>query len=112
LHPRTAATIALLALAASPGLAAAQAWPATTTSGSRTGVPIVSPTLRMTPARATAQAPARPVLHLRRVPQAVLPPTQMTTASAERFELRPKDEWFDDQGLRFTAGRLAVKQRF
>jgi hypothetical protein len=98
-----AATVASMA-----GPSFAQTWPATVVASSpRMIVPSNAST--STALRALQRHAARP-----RQEQTARPlvTTLMAAASTPKIELRPKDVWVDDQGLRVAPSRIAYKQRF
>lgn len=99
--------VAAAAVVAAPLPAPAQTWPASVVSG----------------APRMAQAPANTLVRVERDPRLLrrqtLPPTEprvkLRLSSADEVpevDVRPKAEWFDDQGLRVSPTRVAFKQRF
>lgn len=96
-------------LVAAPVPALAQAWPATVVAGSQ----------KMAQT-ATAPAPARAIDDARSTRRAADPTharsrLKLTTVDIDEVpevDIRPKDEWLDDQGLRVSPTRVAFKRRF
>jgi hypothetical protein len=99
--------LALSALAAAPFPALAQTWPA--------GVVAGGPRMADAPTRVSVltQKVARAA---RRTPPVALAPAPALRLSTDdevpHVDVRPKDEWRDDEGLRVTPTRVAFKRRF
>jgi hypothetical protein len=102
--PARSALIPLLLLPflGAPALCAAQAWPATTASGAQARPPqasvmnVLTVQASYTTVRPPLKRPAKPV----------------RAAEAPKLEVKAKDAWFDDQGMRFNGKGLTYKQRF
>ncbi len=100
--------VAVAALGSAPLAASAQTWSASTTSGAQKMVAsrAVSPTqpkassLRAADLRRAAGAR---VLNLK---------TSIDIASHPEVDLRPRAEWYDDQGFQLTGKRVGYKRRF
>jgi hypothetical protein len=106
--------VAAAALGAAPLPAFAQNWPATATAAAPamtepTTVAFVQAkpaprpdTLVRTPLRLTEQ----------RVAEVLRSGPSVEDGEVSPVSMRPKDEWFDDEGFRFADKRLAYKRRF
>lgn len=100
--------LSALVAAAAPAAALAQAWPAS--------VVAAGPRMAQAPAQALVRV-ERDARLLRRPHE--VPPTQprlrlsaVDVDEVPDVDIRAKDEWLDDQGLRVSPTRLAFKQRF
>jgi hypothetical protein len=103
-----------LAAASIPASAPAQTWPATVAAGARQMAPRPpSPTLtierNIIVLRPPGTAPTQPG-PARRTAIVVRTPPQVR--DVPEVEVRPKEAWLDDQGLRLTPTRVAFKRRF
>lgn len=107
---RPSKLILIVALAAAPIPALAQAWPTTVVAGGP----------RMAMATNTSQPLARierEARLLRKAPPATQPPlrlklTRVQVDDVPVVEIEPRAEWFDDQGWRVSPTRVAFKRRF
>ena len=108
-------TIGLAVLTAGPVAAFAQARPAAIASGSPAAAPrTVAPRFttierKVVVLRPPGKAPTQPGAARRQVLTFQVP---NRLADIPQVELRPKEAWLDDQGLRMSGTRLAFKQRF
>lgn len=101
--------ILAVAAVAAPGSALAQTWPAS--------VVAAGPPMAAAPTRAFVVIDRDP--RLQRRPRS-LPPTEPHVAplrlsaadEVPSVDIRPKDEWSNDQGLRVAPTRVAFKRRF
>lgn len=108
---RPSKLILIVALAAAPMPALAQAWPTTVVAGS----PRMAMTTNTAQTLARAEQDARLQGHVASTP--THPPirlklTRVQVDDVPVVEIEPRAEWFDDQGWRVSPTRVAFKRRF
>ena len=106
--------IGVAVVASIPTLALAQTWPATAVAGApriapQAPAPALTVDRTVIVRRPAGTLPTQP--SLARLTYVIFP-TPLRASDIPEVEVRAKEAWLDDQGLRLTPTRVAFKRRF